>query len=62
MYKWYLFKKDLLYYIFFFFFYRLRKELNEVFSGDKIKFFVNDFIIKVSVLVCKKVSEVNFVW
>lgn len=47
---------------FFFFFYRLRKELNEVFSGDKIKFFVNDFIIKVSVLVCKKVSEVNFVW
>lgn len=48
--------------IFFFFFYRLRKELNEVFSGDKIKFFVNDFIIKVSVLVCKKVSEVNFVW
>lgn len=45
-----------------FFFYRLRKELNEVLSGDKIKLSVNDFIIKASALACKKVPEANSAW
>lgn len=54
--------KDLLYYILVFFFYRLRKELNEVLSGDKIKLSVNDFIIKASALACKKVPEANSAW
>lgn len=44
------------------FFYRLRKELNEVLSGDKIKLSVNDFIIKASALACKKVPEANSSW
>lgn len=44
------------------FFYRLRKELNEVLSGDKIKLSVNDFIIKASALACKKVPEANSAW
>lgn len=45
-----------------FFFYRLRKELNEVLSGNKIKLSVNDFIIKASALACKKVPEANSAW
>lgn len=41
---------------------QLRKELNEVLSGDKIKLSVNDFIIKASALACKKVPEANSAW
>lgn len=41
---------------------QLRKELNEVLSGDKIKLSVNDFIIKASALACKKVPEANSSW
>lgn len=37
------------------------KEFNKILEG-RSKIFVNDFIIKVLVLVCLKVFEVNFFW
>ncbi|KAI1297273.1 Acetyltransferase component of pyruvate dehydrogenase complex [Halotydeus destructor] len=41
---------------------RIRKELNEMLSKEKLKLSVNDFIIKASSLACLRVPEVNSSW
>src|SRR5690242_12875254 len=41
---------------------RLRQQLNEMLSKEKLKISVNDFIIKASALACAKVPEANSSW
>lgn len=41
---------------------KLRAELNELLSADKLKLSVNDFIIKAAAIACKRVPEANSSW
>ena len=42
--------------------FRIRSELNEMLSKEKLKISVNDFIIKAAAAACIKVPEANSSW
>lgn len=43
-------------------FIRVRQELNNVMSKEKVKISVTDIVIKAAALACRKVPEVNSAW